>query len=115
MAASVPVTAATCFTMAPNQLASLLQEEYGAALHLEEGMMRKVIISVSLAGALAAVAGAWALAAESVVLAPAPALDAPLAKGRGTATVILSGGCFWGMQDVFQHVKGVTEAMSGYT
>jgi peptide-methionine (S)-S-oxide reductase len=101
--------------MAPNQLASLLQEQYGAALHLEEGMMRKVVISVSLAGALAAVAGAWALAAEPVVLAPAPALDGPLAKGRGTATVILSGGCFWGMQDVFQHVKGVTEAMSGYT
>jgi len=77
--------------------------------------MRKSVISVFLAGALAAVAGAWALAAEPVVLAPAPAFDAPLAKVNGTATAILSGGCFWGMQDVFQHVKGVTEAMSGYT
>jgi peptide-methionine (S)-S-oxide reductase len=77
-------------------------------------MMRKLIISAYL-GALSAFAGPWALAAEPVVLAPAPALDAPLAKVRGTATAILSGGCFWGMQDVFQHVKGVKEAVSGYT
>jgi peptide-methionine (S)-S-oxide reductase len=50
-----------------------------------------------------------------VVLAPPPALDAPLAKAHATETAILSGGCFWGMQDVFQHVKGVAEALSGYT
>jgi peptide-methionine (S)-S-oxide reductase len=78
-------------------------------------MMRKLIISAYLAGALSAFAGPQALAAEPVVLAPAPALDAPLAKARGTATAILAGGCFWGMQDVFQHVKGVKEAVSGYT
>lgn len=77
--------------------------------------MRKLIISACLAGGLSAFAGPWALAAEPVVLAPAPALDAPLAKVHDTATAILSGGCFWGMQGVFQHVKGVTEAVSGYT
>jgi peptide-methionine (S)-S-oxide reductase len=77
-------------------------------------MMRKLIISAYLAGALSAFAGPQAFAAEAVVLAPAPALDAPLAEVRGTATAILSGGCFWGMQDVFQHVKGVKEAVSGY-
>jgi peptide-methionine (S)-S-oxide reductase len=77
-------------------------------------MMRKLVISAYLAGALSAFAGPWALAAEPVVLTPAPALDAPLAKVHGTATAILSGGCFWGMQDVFQHVKGVKVALSGY-
>jgi peptide-methionine (S)-S-oxide reductase len=78
-------------------------------------MMRKSILSACLAGMLSVLAGASALAAEPVVLAPSPVLDAPLAKTHGTATAILSGGCFWGMQDVFQHVRGVTKAISGYT
>jgi peptide-methionine (S)-S-oxide reductase len=78
-------------------------------------MMRKLIISAYLAGALSPFGGPQALAAEPVALAPAPPLDAPLAKEPGTATAILSGGCFWGMQGVFQHVKGVKEAVSGYT
>ena len=56
-----------------------------------------------------------ARAAEPVVLVPPPAIDEPLAKTHGTETAILSGGCFWGMQAVFQHVKGVTTAVSGYT
>ena len=78
-------------------------------------MMRKLILSACLTGVLSAFAGASALAAEPVVLAPAPALDTPLAKAHGAATAILSGGCFWGMQDVFQHVEGVKQAVSGYT
>jgi peptide-methionine (S)-S-oxide reductase len=44
---------------------------------------------------------------------PAPALDLPAADGPQTAT--LSGGCFWGVQGVFEHVKGVQRAVSGYT
>jgi peptide-methionine (S)-S-oxide reductase len=78
-------------------------------------MMRKLLLSSCLAGVLAAFAGGGASAAESVVLAPAPTVDAPLAKTHGTETAILSGGCFWGMQDVFQHVAGVEQAVSGYT
>jgi peptide-methionine (S)-S-oxide reductase len=77
--------------------------------------MRKLIVPAYLAGVLSAFVGLQVLAAEPVVLAPAPALDAPLAKVHGTASAILSGGCFWGMQGVFQHVKGVKEAVSGYT
>lgn len=45
---------------------------------------------------------------------PAPTLDDPLAPPGGTRTVVLAGGCFWGVQGVYQHVKGVTEAVSGY-
>lgn len=77
--------------------------------------MRKLLFFSCLTGAMAIFAGPFARAAEPVVLAPAPAVDAPLAKTHGTETAILSGGCFWGMQDVFQHVKGVKQALSGYT
>jgi len=43
---------------------------------------------------------------------PAPVAD--LAPATGPQTVVLSGGCFWGVQGVFEHVKGVTRAVSGY-
>lgn len=56
-----------------------------------------------------------ASAAESQALAPAPIIDEPLARAPGSETAILSGGCFWGMQVVFQHVRGVREVVSGYT
>ena len=45
---------------------------------------------------------------------PAPATDEPLAKAKGQETAVFSGGCFWGVQAVFQHVKGVNSARSGY-
>src|SRR6267154_2034314 len=43
---------------------------------------------------------------------PAPAIDAP--ADADTQTVVLAGGCFWGVQAVFQHTKGVTQVLSGY-
>lgn len=46
---------------------------------------------------------------------PAPLVDAPRAPAPGQQTVVLSGGCFWGVQAVFQHVKGVISATSGYS
>ena len=45
---------------------------------------------------------------------PKPAVDAPLAEKKGEQSVVLAGGCFWGVQAVFQHVKGVKSAVSGY-
>lgn len=45
---------------------------------------------------------------------PVPATDASLTARPGKATAVLAGGCFWGVQGVFQHVKGVTSATSGY-
>src|SRR5271154_1175935 len=52
-------------------------------------------------------------AAEGARALPAPAIDAP-AEQATSAVVVLAGGCFWGVQGVFQHVKGVTSAVSGY-
>ena len=46
---------------------------------------------------------------------PAPIVDASLAQKPGEETVVFSGGCFWGVQAVFQHVKGVISATSGYS
>lgn len=57
-------------------------------------------------------------AAEPVVVIPPPALDAPKAPpssgSASTQSIVLAGGCFWGVQAVFQHVKGVSQAVSGY-
>ena len=46
---------------------------------------------------------------------PAPSVDAALATGKSHQTAVLAGGCFWGIQAVFQHVKGVISATSGYS
>ncbi|MDT5273933.1 MAG: peptide-methionine (S)-S-oxide reductase, partial [Mycobacterium sp.] len=45
---------------------------------------------------------------------PAPAVDEPATGRPKTETAVLAGGCFWGVQGVFQHVKGVSTAQSGY-
>jgi peptide-methionine (S)-S-oxide reductase len=45
---------------------------------------------------------------------PKPAIDQPVASTRGQDTAVLSGGCFWGVQAVFQHTRGVLSATSGY-
>jgi peptide-methionine (S)-S-oxide reductase len=52
---------------------------------------------------------------ESVTNLPDPAIDAPLAKSQGARTAVLAGGCFWGVEAVFEHVKGVTNVVSGYS
>lgn len=50
----------------------------------------------------------------SSVVAPAPLVDEPAPASGASETAVLAGGCFWGVQGVFQHVKGVTRAESGY-
>ncbi len=52
-------------------------------------------------------------AAESAFKIPAPATDGT-ANATGTQTAVFAGGCFWGVQGVFQRVNGVTQAVSGY-
>jgi peptide-methionine (S)-S-oxide reductase len=46
---------------------------------------------------------------------PAPAIDVPLAAAKSHQTAVLAGGCFWGVQAVFQHLKGVSSVTSGYS
>jgi peptide-methionine (S)-S-oxide reductase len=51
--------------------------------------------------------------AEPAVVIPAPALDSPRTQGA-LQTAVVAGGCFWGVQGVFQHLRGVKQALSGY-
>jgi len=62
--------------------------------------------------AITAFAVAPSLASEDAVVIPAPAMDAQ--PSDAVQTVVLSGGCFWGVQGVFQHTAGVVSAVSGY-
>ena len=54
-------------------------------------------------------------AARAGVTIPDPLVDAPLATAKGQQTAVVAGGCFWGIQAVFEHVKGVIRATSGYS
>jgi peptide-methionine (S)-S-oxide reductase len=58
--------------------------------------------------------GARPPAAPNSVM-PKPAVDAPLAAAKSKQTAVFAGGCFWGVQGVFEHVQGVTSATSGYS
>ena len=69
--------------------------------------MRKLFLPCLLA---AASLGGVAKAAPAV---PPPAYNPP--DSAASETAILSGGCFWGVQGVYEHVKGVTQAVAGYT
>ena len=73
--------------------------------------MKTSLILTGLA-ALAALAFIWPSSAETAHEIPAPTMDAP--ASAGPQTLVLAGGCFWGVQGVFQHVAGVTSAVSGY-
>ena len=52
--------------------------------------------------------------APTTTALPDPVLDQPLATAKGEQTIVLGGGCFWGVEAVFRHVKGVVSATSGY-
>ncbi len=69
-----------------------------------------VILMVTLAAVVACNAGD-----RSAIAIPAAAADATLATTNSQQTAVISGGCFWGIQAVFQHVKGVVSATSGYS
>ena len=63
--------------------------------------------------AISALAAAPSRAAEDAVIIPAPSADVQASDGVQTA--VLAGGCFWGVQGVFQHTSGVINAVSGYS
>jgi peptide-methionine (S)-S-oxide reductase len=53
-------------------------------------------------------------AASSAISLPPPAMDIPAASVKGPQTAVFAGGCFWGVEAVYRHVKGVSSAVSGY-
>ncbi len=75
---------------------------------------RSLFAALALLGGAAAWKAVPALAAEKAFLIAPPRDDAQANAQAGPQTAVLAGGCFWGVQGVFQHVKGVTRAVSGY-
>jgi len=69
-----------------------------------------LLLMVILAGVVACNAGD-----RPAANIPGPAVDAALATAEGEQTAVVAGGCFWGIQAVYQHVKGVINATSGYS
>ena len=85
--------------------------------------MRSPFIGRGLAIALIAGFFAWSAvrsigarpAAEPRYPFPKPNVDAPLAAAKSSETAVLAGGCFWGVQAVFEHLKGVRSVTAGYS
>src|SRR5262245_35497325 len=75
--------------------------------YTEVSMFKTLVIAASLALC------ACASAAEDAVKIPAPALEQSPAPA-GLRTAVVAGGCFWGVQGVYQHLKGVHKVLSGY-
>ena len=69
-----------------------------------------LLLSMALGGAIACNAGENAITAI-----PNPTVDATISTSKGEQAMVVAGGCFWGIQAVFQHVKGVVNATSGYS
>ena len=73
--------------------------------------MIRTLLPLAAAALLATACSSPALA-ESAVATPAAKVAA--AEGKGLKTAIFAGGCFWGIEGVFSHLKGVTSAVAGY-
>ena len=85
-------------------------------MEVESFMSNRSFFSFSCALVLsfAGLSGTTLLYAASAGFA-SPAVDLPLAPSKGHATAVFSGGCFWGVEGVFEHVKGVTDVVAGYS
>jgi peptide-methionine (S)-S-oxide reductase len=75
-----------------------------------QGVLTAALFALTIGGALIA---SRPSVAEQPRPVPAPAADEQAATGD-SETAVFAGGCFWGVQGVFQHVKGVANAISGY-
>jgi peptide-methionine (S)-S-oxide reductase len=83
-----------------NRIPSMFAQSKRTALHLFAGAVLLQTAACSFAGE------------DAVSIAP-PQKD-EMVSAAGTETAVLAGGCFWGVQGVFQHVQGVTKVVSGY-
>src|SRR5580692_6768063 len=72
--------------------------------------MSALLLLLTVGGAIACNAGD-----KPITAVPSPVVDAAITASKGEQTAVVAGGCFWGSQAVVQHVKGVTNATSGYS
>ncbi len=92
-------------------------------IEFSEVLRSSVVLPIVLVGAVVALlmvlpGARWfrqAAAQDAGAALPAPAVDIPASAAKGPQTAVLSGGCFWGVQGVFEHVKGVQRVLAGYS
>ena len=77
--------------------------------------LHSVIAASLLAGMITVISCNSVAASEKAANLPAPGVDEPKTNQPARETAVVAGGCFWGIQAVFQHVKGVVSATSGYS
>jgi peptide-methionine (S)-S-oxide reductase len=77
-------------------------------------MMRAAAAAAVLFGGTMLLASRSTGAERTSVQFPSAALDTPLETAPGQETIVFAGGCFWGIQAVYEHVRGVKSAVSGY-
>jgi peptide-methionine (S)-S-oxide reductase len=83
--------------------------------HLPRGTsLYAVLGAIALAAIFAVSKTQLTQAAEPAVAIQQAAVDMPASANEGPQTIVLAGGCFWGVQGVFEHTKGVIQAVSGY-
>lgn len=82
---------------------------------MSKSMFRLVFLGLLIAALTVACTVNQVVAGEKAQALPKPAVDESLANAPGQETAVIAGGCFWGIQAVFQHVKGVISATSGYS
>ncbi|MCW8807207.1 MAG: peptide-methionine (S)-S-oxide reductase MsrA [Rhodanobacter sp.] len=78
---------------------------------------RSTFHAFSFAALLLAGLGAYqpAIAASDAVRLPVPVVDSSRSSGQGDQVAVFAGGCFWGVESVFEHVKGVRKVVAGYS
>ena len=74
-------------------------------------MTKPILLPVAIVGGLLALAATAGVTAT--VMAPKPLVDVPATSHREVA--VFAGGCFWGVEGVYEHVRGVIDATSGYS
>lgn len=98
-----------------NAASDVRLQHAGESFDLEEVVMSRVLLlGVFLTLIIAGVVACFARGGANAPL-PDPAVDDPISTTKTTQSAVVAGGCFWGIQAVFQHVKGVVSATSGYS
>ena len=77
--------------------------------------MSRALLAMTLSGLFITMPACSTATATAGRALPNPLVDAPLAATKGEQTAVIAGGCFWGIQAVFEHVKGVISVSAGYS
>src|SRR5438552_2829217 len=113
-----PQPRARCKNLRHRADIAVMSREHAMNRSIQMRSRRWLLVGLGVAAAGAAVLAAWPgagaqAAGESATRIPAPSFAAPAESGE-SRTVVFAGGCFWGVQGVFQHTNGVLKAVSGY-